>query len=147
MLYIGNFNYNDDNAEHDNYCLMPAIVEATDADEALDKFQAMFERIHAGSDLIDGAHKVYLDSLIELDQAPEQAVLLQWQKIVPVDDGLCSITAALPELEGEGAAYSWSDGSDDDADDGDDADLEDLDWTDEDLDGDDYYEEEPFLSL
>lgn len=144
MLYLGNFNYNDDNDDAQNYCLMPAVVEAADADEALDKFQAMFERIHTGSDLLDGAKKIYLDSLVELDHAPETAVLVQWQKIVPVDDGLCSITSALPEVEGAGiAAYSWADEDEDtvEADDYDGFDETDLDFD------EDGYEEEPFLLL
>ena len=144
MLYLGNFNYNDENDDAENYCLMPAVVEAADADEALDRFQAMFERIHAGSDLLDGAKKIYLDSLVELDHAPETAVLVQWQKIVPVDDGICSITSALPEAEGAGlAAYSWANEDKDtvEADDYDEFDETDLDFE------EDGYEEEPFLLL
>ena len=151
MLYIGNFNYNDENDVSDNYVLMPAVVEAADAEEALDRFEKMFERINAKSDLLDGAHSIYLDSLVELDRAPESAVLIQWEKIVPTDEGLCSITSALPELEeGEAAsAYGWND------DDGefehihvhDDneniADTE-LDDFDDDQNG---FEEEPFMRL
>lgn len=152
MLYLGNFNYNDKNDDAENYCLMPAVVEAADADEALDRFQAMFERIHAGSDLLDGAKKIYLDSLVELDHLPESAVLVQWQKIVPAGDGLCSITAALPEVEGAGiAAYSWADENEDvvELDEGDDYDDDastygELDETELDFD-EDGYEEEPFL--
>lgn len=143
MFYIGNFNYNDEHDAADNYCLMPAIVEASDADEALDKFQTMFERIHARTDLLDGARKIYLDSLVELDHVPAQAVLLQWQKIVPSVDGLCSITSALPELEegSDAAAYGWTnDESEHDHLHEDEGDF------DEDV-NEEGYEEEPFLTL
>lgn len=144
MLYIGNFNYNDDQDDIDNYCLMPAVVEAEDADEALDKFQEMFERIHSSSDLLDGAHKIYLDSLVEFDQAPRDATLVQWQKIVPKVDGLCSITSTLPELEESdlASAYGWNDEDEQTQDDeiGEEESEEDQ----EDQDG---YEEDPFLVL
>ena len=151
MLYIGNFNYSDENDVSDNYVLMPAVVEASDAEEALDRFEKMFERLNAKSDLLDGAHSIYLDSLVELDRAPESAVLIQWEKIVPADEGLCSITAALPELEeGEVAsAYGWND--DDEGlehthihSDSEDAVDTELDNYDDDEDG---FEEEPFMRL
>ena len=151
MLYIGNFNYSDENDVSDNYVLMPAVVEASDAEEALDRFEKMFERLNAKSDLLDGAHSIYLDSLVELHHAPESAVLIQCEKIVPTDEGLCSITAALPELEeGEVAsAYGWND---DDEEfehahvhrDNEDAVDTELDNFDDDEDG---FEEEPFMRL
>lgn len=111
MLYLGNFSYNDNTSEEDNYCLMPCVVQAEDTDEALDKFATMFERIKTTSDLLEGASEIYLDSLVELEAPPEEAVLTQWQKIVPSQDGLCSIAAALPETDLATAnAYGWDSG-------------------------------------
>ena len=145
MLYIGNFSYNDDTDDKDNYCLMPCVVEARDADEALDKFAARFHELRRTSDLLEGAHEIFLDSLVELEGAPDEPVVTQWQKIVPAVDGLCSITSALPSPEGEtdGNAYGWGLEDEDDGDP--DEELDDLE---EELDGElagDYADEEPFL--
>ena len=138
MLYIGNFSYNDDSDSKDNYCLMPCVVEAENADEAMQKFADHFQQIRHGSDLLDGAHEIFLDSLTELEGAPTEPVICQWQKIVPAMDGLCSITSALPTVSDEDAiasAYAW--GEDDDEHEH----VDDL----EELDEDELAEQEPFL--
>ena len=70
MIYVGNFSYNDSADEADNYVLMPTIVKADSTDEALDKFAALFERLHNDTDLIAGAEEIYLDTLVEMDDAP-----------------------------------------------------------------------------
>ncbi len=117
MLYIGNFSYNDDTDSKDNYCLMPIVVEAADADEAMEKFAAHLHEVRKGSDLLDGAHEIFLDSLTELEAAPSEPVICQWQKIVPAMDGLCSITSALPVVDEDdefASAYAWGDEDDDD---------------------------------
>ena len=115
MLYIGNFSYNDDTDSKDNYCLMPIVVEATDADAAMEKFAAHLHEVRKGSDLLDGAHEIFLDSLTELEAAPSEPVICQWQKIVPAMDGLCSITSALPVVDEDdelASAYAWGDEGD-----------------------------------
>ena len=140
MLYIGNFSYNDDSDSKDNYCLMPCVVEAEDADEAMEKFADHFQQIRKGSDLLDGAHEIFLDSLCELEGAPSEPVICQWQKIVPAMDGLCSITSALPVTDEDSDfanAYGW--GEEDDEDEH--AHYDDLDDIDEDV----MSESEPFL--
>lgn len=142
MLYIGNFSYNDDTDTKDNFCLMPCVVEAADAEDALAKFADMFEEIRGAGDLLDGAGKIYLDSLAEFEGTPTTPVLVQWQKIVPAVDGLCSITAALPECDDEdeaASAYSWADPVD-----GDDVLLEEADLDDLEEAG---YVEQPFLEF
>ena len=141
MLYIGNFSYNDDSDSKDNYCLMPCIVEADDAEQAMEKFAEHFQQIRKSSDLLDGAHEIYLDSLTELEAAPDEPVICQWQKIVPAMNGLCSITSALPVTDEDSDfanAYAW--GEDDDEDD-EHAHYDDL----EELDEDAMAESEPFL--
>ena len=140
MLYIGNFSYNDDSDSKDNYCLMPCVVEAEDADEAMEKFADHFQQIRKGSDLLDGAHEIFLDSLCELEGAPSEPVICQWQKIVPAMDGLCSITSALPVTDEDSDfanAYGW--GEEDDEDEH--THYDDLDDIDEDV----MSESEPFL--
>lgn len=110
MLYIANFSYNDESDERDNYCLMPCVVEAADADAALEKLADHLRRAHEETDLLDGATEVYLDSLAELTGAPDEPVICQWQKIVPAEEGLCSITSALPlvdEDDESACAYNW----------------------------------------
>ena len=140
MLYIGNFSYNDDSDSKDNYCLMPCVVEAENADDAMEKFADHFQQIRKGSDLLDGAHEIFLDSLCELEGAPSEPVICQWQKIVPAMDGLCSITSALPVTDEDSDfanAYGW--GEEDDEDEH--AHYDDLDDIDEDV----MSESEPFL--
>ncbi len=110
MLYIANFSYNDESDERDNYCLMPCVVEAADADAALEKLADHLRRAHEETDLLGGATEVYLDSLAELTGAPDEPVICQWQKIVPAEEGLCSITSALPlvdEDDESACAYNW----------------------------------------
>ena len=94
MLYIGNFSYKDANDTKDNFVLLPTVVSAQSPEEALEKLAVMFQETRRSSDLLDGAKEIYLDSLTELEEAPEDGLLVQWQKIVPAVDGLCSITAA-----------------------------------------------------
>ena len=139
MLYIGNFSYNDDTDSKDNYCLMPIVVEAENADEAMEKFAAHLHEVRKTSDLLDGAHEIYLDSLTELEAAPSEPVICQWQKIVPAMDGLCSITSALPTVDAGNdvaSAYAWGEDEDDDHEH-----VDDL----EELDEDEMAEQEPFL--
>lgn len=139
MLYIGNFSYNDDTDDKDNYCLMPCVVEAGSPDEAMEKFADYLGGVRRTSDLLDGAHEIFLDSLTELEGAPAEPVICQWQKIVPAMSGLCSITSALPATdEGDdlASAYAWGDDSEDDH-----AHVDGL----EDLDEDEMGEQEPFL--
>ena len=148
MLYIGNFSYNDDSDSKDNYCLMPCVVEAANADEAMEKFAGHFQEIRRNSDLLAGAHEIFLDSLTELEGSPNQPVICQWQKIVPAMDGLCSITSALPVTDEDSDfanAYAWGEEGEGehDHDDEDDFGLEsdELDA----LDDDDLVSQEPFL--
>ncbi|MBQ9007352.1 MAG: hypothetical protein IJ092_13440 [Atopobiaceae bacterium] len=108
MLYVANFSYTDANEEDDNYCLMPAIVEATDADTALELFSDMLRRMHDESNLLVGAKDIYLDSLVELNRTPQDAIMLQWQKVITGDDGLYSVLSVLPEEESLPGVYSWS---------------------------------------
>lgn len=141
MLYIGNFSYNDDSDSKDNYCLMPCIVEADDAEQAMEKFAEHFQQIRKSSDLLDGAHEIYLDSLTELEAAPDEPVICQWQKIVPAMNGLCSITSALPVTDEDSDfanAYAWGEDDDEDDEHGHYDDLEELDE-------DAMAESEPFL--
>lgn len=145
MLYIGNFSYNDDTDSKDNYCLMPCVVEAETTDEAMEKFAAHFQHVRSTSDLLEGAHEIFLDSLAELEGVPDEPVICQWQKIVPAMDGLCSITSALPALGEDddfANAYAWGDEDDEVEHDHDD---EDFDF--EDLDEDDLAATEPFLQF
>jgi hypothetical protein len=147
MLYLGNFSYNDDQDDAENYCLMPAVVEAPSPEDAMEAFARMMRRLRADSDLLDGAGEVYLDSLVELEAAPTEGLLVQWQKIVPSKDGLCSILSALPTAPGRDVAEAFGVY-------GDDEDSEDADTNaDEDLDGGECgdepveAEEVPFLSF
>lgn len=128
MLYIGNFSYSDAFDENDNYCVMPAIVDAPDAETALERFSEMLRRLHEDTFIIDGAKDVFLDSLVEISENPEEALLVQWQKIVMGEDGLYSVLSALPGDDGGAEAYSLGnedifDDSEDEDEDGD----EDLD--------------------
>ena len=77
MLYVGNFSYNDDKDQANNYCLMPCVVEADSADEALEKFASKFASVRAESDLLEGASEIYLDSLVENADAEDDEKLAE----------------------------------------------------------------------
>ena len=141
MLYVGNFSYNDENDSVDNYCLLSCLVTADNADEALDKFSDLHWHYHRDTSTLDGARDIYLDSLVELENVPSEAVCCQWQKIQPTPDGLFSITNALPDVELPNAnAYTFYDDSEQDIE----IDFEDLDIDFDDLEETD---ESPFLSF
>lgn len=126
MLYVGNFSYTDASDELDNYCIMPAVVDAPDAEAALERFSELLRNLHDNSQLLAGADHIYLDSLVELAEIPTEAMLIQWQKVMDSDDGLYSVVSALPGNEDFAEAYSWDDEGDEDED-LDDEDGEDLD--------------------
>ena len=120
MLYVANFSYSNYDDQFENACLMPAVVDAPDYDTAAALFRALLQKLHEESPLLDGAESIYLDSIVELSQAPTEPVLIQWQKLVASDDGLysdvvplpgddeiarvCDITAADDDAEGERVA-------------------------------------------
>ena len=145
MLYIGNFSYKDDNDSRENFVLLPSVVKASSPEEALEKFADMFQETRRNSDLLDGASQIYLDSLTELEEAPDDPVLIQWQKIETVVDGLCSITAALPDIDETADDVSAYDLRDDSAF-GEGIQLEDILDDDEETDSD-AVPEEPFLKF
>ena len=99
MIYLGNFSYNDTLDSSDNYCLMPCIVEADSTDSALELFSKHLLHISKNSDLLEGAKEIFLDSIVELSETPTTPLIVQWQKIMPAGNGLCSITSALPTLD------------------------------------------------
>ncbi len=107
MLYLGNFSYSDQADPAENYCLMPALVEAADPEEALTKIAHALQKLHESSDLLEGATQIHLDSLIELEGAPEEPLFAQWTKVVPSVDGLSLISSVLPAGGDEAEAYSW----------------------------------------
>lgn len=122
MLYIGNFSYTDMDDGSDNYCLMPAVVEAPDAETALERFSDMLVKLHNSSALLMGAQDIYLDSLVELGDAPEEAFVIQWQKILMGNDGMYSELTALPGDAPVADVYTFEDNE---AEVSDEADLED----------------------
>ena len=136
MLYVANFSYTDESEAEDNYCLMPCVVEAADAEDALERFTTLLTRLRDTTELLAGASEVYLDSLVEMAGAPEEAVVTQWQKIIPTEDGLVSVATALPEADlAEAVAYTYE-YSDDEDDEG--AEVEFVEDDEDDL-------QEPFL--
>ena len=142
MLYIANFSYSDENEQEDNYVLMPCVVEADDAEDALDRFTDMLERLHATGDLIEGANEIYLDSLVEMPSAPADGVVVQWQKVIPGDEGLVSLATALP-VPGDSQAVAYGFDYEDDLDE-DEEEYEDE--LDEDEDDEETFQE-PFLTF
>ena len=96
MLYVANFSYSNYDDEFENACLMPAVVDAPDYDTATERFRALLEKLHDESPLLEGAESIYLDSIVELSEAPTVPVLIQWQKLVASDEGLYADTVPLP---------------------------------------------------
>ena len=96
MLYVANFSYSNYDDEFENACLMPAVVDAPDYDTATERFAALLQKLHDESPLLEGAESIYLDSIVELSEAPTEPVLIQWQKLVASDEGLYADTVPLP---------------------------------------------------
>ncbi len=107
MLYVANFSYTDQNEQEDTLCTMPALVEASDAEDALERFSELLHTLRENEPLLNGAREIYLDSLIELKSAPSKATLIQWQKVVSDSDGLYNVVCALPANEEEAHVYAW----------------------------------------
>ena len=59
MIYIGHFSYNDEMDDKDSFVLMPLIVSAENADEAMEKFADHLLDVHSHSDLLEGAGQIY----------------------------------------------------------------------------------------
>lgn len=61
------------------------------------------------------ADYIYLDSLVELSAEESKPVMLSWQKIAVTENGLSSISSALPASdESVGCAYTFVDDDDED---------------------------------
>ena len=115
MIYVGNFSYNDNTDETDNYCLIPCLVVADTVDEALDKFASQLISLHEEGTIVSDADYIYLDSLVELSAEESKPVMLSWQKIAVTENGLSSISSALPASdESVGCAYTFVDDDDED---------------------------------
>ena len=146
MLYIGNFSYTDTEDEHENNCLMPCLVEAPNPDAALVKFTDLLYGLHDSVGVLAGAKRVYLDSLVELSEIPNRAMVIQWQKVVSADDGMYSVVNPLPMKEDFAESFVWGhdSGVDNDADDDFDdepEDYEDDEFEDDEFEGDDVDED------
>jgi len=59
MIYIGHFSYNDEMDDKDSFVLMPLIVSAENADEAMEKFADHLQTVRSRSDLLEGAGRIY----------------------------------------------------------------------------------------
>ena len=145
MLYIGNFSYTDTEDEHENNCLMPCLVEAPNPDAALVKFTDLLYGLHDSVGVLAGAKRVYLDSLVELSEIPNRAMVIQWQKVVSAEDGMYSVVNPLPMKEDFAESFVWGhdSGVDNDADDDFDDEPEDFeDYEDDEFEGDDVDEDD-----
>ena len=145
MLYIGNFSYTDTEDEHENNCLMPCLVEAPNPDAALVKFTDLLYGLHDSVGVLAGAKRVYLDSLVELSEIPNRAMVIQWQKVVNAEDGMYSVVNPLPMKEDFAESFVWGhdSGIDNDADDDFDDEPEDFeDYEDDEFEGDDVDEDD-----
>lgn len=97
MLYLGNFNYSDINEETDNYVNISLVVEAEDVDAALDAFEKRLRDAHDNEGLFPYCEKIYMDAIIELESTPTTPVFTNYLKLMPMDDGICTISAASPD--------------------------------------------------
>lgn len=138
MLYVANFSYSNYDDEFENACLMPAVVDAPDYDTATERFRALLEKLHDESPLLEGAESIYLDSIVELSEAPTEPVLIQWQKLVASDEGLYADTVPLPGGDEIARVCNLpEDDVDDEGDEGERVSLVDEDYEDEDEDYED----------
>ena len=110
MLFIASFSYSDDYEAEENYVLMPCVVSADDPQQALDRLSELLQHAHDEADgLFSGTGEVYLESLVGMDDVPEDGLIVQWQKVVPSDDGLVRLSSALPYGNPSAVSYEFAD--------------------------------------
>ena len=110
MLFIASFSYSDDYEAEENYVLMPCVVSADDPQQALDRLSELLQHAHDEADgLFSGTGEVYLESLVGMDDVPEDGLIVQWQKVVPSDDGLVLLSSALPYGNPSAVSYEFAD--------------------------------------
>lgn len=130
MLYHANFSYFDAITARECYCFLPCVCEADSPNDAVDKFRDMLINLRKNTDVIEGAHTVYLESLVELPENPFDAVPCTLSKVFNYNDMLNTITESLPAPNSVGTSYAYVDENDvlHDHFDHEDVDIDNIEW-------------------
>jgi len=87
LLYIAHFSFDDiaastssaeDGARHGYFAL---VVEASDVEEAVDKFKALIIELHRDEDVLNDVRQVFLDSCVEIRTIPNPGFLVHYAMI------------------------------------------------------------------
>lgn len=100
MVYLGHFSFfGDPDIEDAPSGFFSCVAEAATADEALDKFAALIEKMKESEDLFDGVLDVFLDSCTELREVPAEGFLDFYVAVDPEPLGTLTtaVRGATPE--------------------------------------------------
>jgi hypothetical protein len=111
MLYLGHFEFdNEANGEGagsaSSYGYFDCLAEAENIDGALQKFQALIERMKLVGELLADAHRVYLDSCVEVRSIPAEGLVAHY--VAFSGETETAVTTPLRGVtESEGTAYAF----------------------------------------
>jgi hypothetical protein len=99
-MYLGHFSFfGDPDIEDAPSGFFSCVADAATADEALDKFAALIEKMKESEDMFDGVLDVFLDSCTELREVPEEGFLDFYVAVDPEPQGtiMTAVRGASPE--------------------------------------------------
>jgi hypothetical protein len=111
MLYLGHFEFDSEtNGEApgspSSYGYFDCLAEAENIDGALEKFQVLIRRMKLVGELLVDAHKVYLDSCVEVRSIPVEGLVAHY--VAFSNDTDTAVTTPLRGVtESEGTAYAF----------------------------------------
>ncbi len=110
MLCIGHFSFDEIGAKAESrHGYFTCIVDAGDAQAALQKFKACIEKLKKKGDLFEGVAAVYLEDIIEARKVPHEALITRFQSSAGAFPR--SVSCCLPHGNTDGlAAFGWSGG-------------------------------------
>jgi hypothetical protein len=125
MLYIGEFNFMEEDGQHHGHCT--CVAEAEDVDAALEKFESILRSLKNDGELFGDVEDVYLDSCVEISSIPAAGFLAHYTVYDGEKHGSISTSIRGAEPD-QCSAYS-------------------LDEPEDNEEQEEGYEEEPFLSF
>jgi hypothetical protein len=110
VLYIGHFDFVEEDDRRHGYCT--CVAEAENVDAAMEKFKSLIWSLKKNDDLFDGVQDVFLDSCIEASSIPEAGFLAHYTVYVGEIRG--SISTSIRGVEPDQcSAYDWADDEED----------------------------------
>jgi|GEM_PF-5104983 len=110
MKYIANFSFDiESKNEHGSFSM---VASAPDPDDAVEKFKKKIlknAKKGANGGMFDDIEEIYFDSLIEMDKAPDNPVIMNFKSGHFDDMGWGEISLDLADAPDDMACYGWAD--------------------------------------